>query len=75
MVRRQFNEYVSMKRTMLYMTITLASYALFIFLVDDTVLERRLALLCESCDCSSHRAIFMKCILERQFVELECAVP
>eukprot|EP00903_Cladosiphon_okamuranus_P006656 g6499.t1 len=45
-VRRQFNEYDTMKRTLLYMTITLTSYAIVvvILLADDLVLQRRVAI-------------------------------
>ncbi|CAM9276032.1 unnamed protein product, partial [Pylaiella littoralis] len=45
-VRRQFNEYETMKRTLLYMTITLASYVgVVLFLLDGKyVLQRRVAI-------------------------------
>ncbi|CAM9739286.1 unnamed protein product, partial [Ectocarpus fasciculatus] len=45
-VRKQFNEYDSMKRTLLYMTITLASYgvAVLYLLADDLTVSRRVAL-------------------------------
>ena len=48
-VRKQFNEYDTMKRTLLYMTITLSSYALVvvILLADDLVLQRRVSIFCE----------------------------
>lgn len=36
-VRKQFNEYGTMKRTLLYMTSTLASYVVFFLLADDYV--------------------------------------
>lgn len=49
-VRRQFNEYDAMKRTLLYMTITLLSYAVVVvfWLADDLVMQRRVAMFCES---------------------------
>ncbi|CAM9633812.1 unnamed protein product [Ectocarpus sp. 13 AM-2016] len=45
-VRKQFNEYDSMKRTLLYMTITLASYGVLVLflLADDLTVSRRVAL-------------------------------
>ncbi|CAM9700874.1 unnamed protein product [Ectocarpus sp. 4 AP-2014] len=45
-VRKQFNEYDSMKRTLLYMTITLASYGVVVLflLADDLTVSRRVAL-------------------------------
>lgn len=48
-VRKQFNEYETMKYTLLYMTITLASFVgLVLFLLaDDLVVQRRLAIFCE----------------------------
>lgn len=48
-VRKQFNEYVTMKHTLLYMTIVLTSYvALVLFLLaDDLVVQRRVAVFCE----------------------------
>ena len=48
-VRKQFNEYDTMKYTLLYMTIVLASYVglvLFV-LADDLVVQRRVAVFCE----------------------------
>ncbi|CAN0273478.1 unnamed protein product, partial [Ectocarpus sp. 12 AP-2014] len=44
-VRKQFNEYETMKRTLLYMTITLASYGVIVvyLLADDLVLGRRVS--------------------------------
>lgn len=52
-VRKQFNEYDTMKRTLLYMTVTLMSYALVvvILLADDLVLQRRVAIFCECFVC------------------------
>ena len=49
-VRKQFNEYDTMKRTLLYMTITLLSYAgvVVVWLADDLVMQRRVAIFCES---------------------------
>ncbi|CAM9969419.1 unnamed protein product, partial [Ectocarpus sp. 8 AP-2014] len=45
-VRKQFNEYEAMKRTLLYMTITLASYGVIVvyLLADDLVLGRRVSI-------------------------------
>eukprot|EP00904_Undaria_pinnatifida_P012481 jgi/Undpi1/8363/HiC_scaffold_25.g10831.m1 len=45
-VRKQFNEYQTMKRTLLCMTITLVSYAVVVLylLADDLVLTRRVSL-------------------------------
>lgn len=54
-VRKQFNEYRATNRTMLHVTITLASYVVFLFLVDDFVLRRRIGIVCESYFCSFHR--------------------
>ena len=50
-MRKQFNEYETMKRTLLYMTITLVSYAVIVLylLADDLVLTRRVSLFCEYC--------------------------
>ncbi|CAB1110198.1 unnamed protein product [Ectocarpus sp. CCAP 1310/34] len=44
-VRKQFNEYETMKRTLLYMTITLASYGVIVvyLLADNLVLGRRVS--------------------------------
>lgn len=48
-VRKQFNEYDSMKRTLLCMTVTLASYAVIVLflLADDLTVSRRVALFCK----------------------------
>ena len=49
-VRRQFNEYGTMRRTLLGMTITIASYVAVLFLVGgDEVLQRRITIFCELC--------------------------
>ncbi|CAM9464833.1 unnamed protein product [Ectocarpus sp. 6 AP-2014] len=44
-VRKQFNEYDSMKRTLLYMTVTLASYGVVVLflLADDLTVSRRVS--------------------------------
>lgn len=48
-VRKQFNEYETMKRTLLYMTIVLVSYGVVVLylLADDAVTVRRVAIFCE----------------------------
>lgn len=50
-VRKQFNEYRTMKRTLLYLTVALLSYALVVvvLLAGQHVTVRRVAILCESC--------------------------
>lgn len=48
-VRKQFNEYETMKRTLLFMTITLTSFAVVVvvILAGDHVLQRRITMFCE----------------------------
>jgi len=47
-VRRQFNEYTTMKQTLLCVTILMASYRALYFLLDDNpVLQRRVTIVCE----------------------------
>lgn len=52
-VRKQFNEYETMKRTLLYMTITLASYVIVVLFLlgDKPVLQRRISIFCERLYC------------------------
>lgn len=49
-VRKQFNEYQTMKRTLLYTTGALFSYAGVVLFVlgDDLTMQRRVAIFCES---------------------------
>lgn len=56
-VRRQFNEYETMTRTLLYMTLAFISYAVVVVVVlaDDYITCRRVAILCEHNSACPHK--------------------
>ena len=57
-VRRQFNEYETMRRTVVCMILTLISFQVVMVLLEgDDVLKRRVGILCEFYVSPGHRTV------------------